>query len=220
MTDIVALEYHLNSQTLLLLPQKAIFWQETKTLIVADLHLGKVGHFRKSGIAIPKGLEQEDLAMMSDLIRSYQPLRIIFLGDLFHSELNNDWDWFVLWRELFKNVKMVLVKGNHDILNATLYEQLDFLVTETYEEGPFLFTHEPVRSSRLPDIDKYILSGHIHPGITLMGKGRQSVSLPCFHFGDKQGILPAFGRFTGKFCIKPLTDDKVFGVMKHKVISL
>ena len=77
---------------MLLLPEKAIFWAEEQMLIIADVHLGKVGHFRKAGIAIPKRMEQDDLAMVSDLIQEYEPVSIIFLGDLFHSEMNNDWD--------------------------------------------------------------------------------------------------------------------------------
>jgi hypothetical protein len=37
----------------LLLTQRAIFWQETQTLLIGDLHLGKITHFRKEGIAVP-----------------------------------------------------------------------------------------------------------------------------------------------------------------------
>lgn len=220
MTDAVALEYSFKEQQLLLLPQKAIFWGNTQTLVIADVHLGKVGHFRKSGIAIPKSLEQEDLAMMSDMIRKYKPSRIIFLGDLFHSELNNDWYWFIMWRELFKEITMILVKGNHDILHRSFYNMVNFKLAETYEEGPFLFTHEPMSRAKLACTAKYIISGHIHPGVTLKGKGLQSASLPCFYFGKKQAILPAFGKFTGKFCITHSAGDKLFGVLKYKVISL
>lgn len=217
--ETVPLKHSCKEQTLLLLPQKAIFWQQEKTLIVADVHLGKVGHFRKSGIAIPKGLEQEDLAMLSDLIRSYKPDRLIFLGDLFHSELNNDWTWLVMWCDLFKEIEMILVKGNHDILQNDLYEQLNFKLADSYEIGPFLFTHEPLKQAAT-QTGKYMISGHIHPGIILRGKGRQSVSLPCFYFSERQAILPAFGKFTGKFSISYSADDHVFGILKHKVIAL
>lgn len=40
-------------------------------------------------------MEQDDLAMVSDLIQEYEPVSIVFLKDLFHSEMNNDWEgWF------------------------------------------------------------------------------------------------------------------------------
>ena len=42
-----------------LLPQKAIYYPQHKTLLAADLHLGKAGHFRNAGIAVPvTGKEQ------------------------------------------------------------------------------------------------------------------------------------------------------------------
>ena len=62
------ISFNLLNQDLLLLPQKAIYWQQEKALIAADVHLGKVGHFRKAGIAVPRDMEQNDLAILSDLI--------------------------------------------------------------------------------------------------------------------------------------------------------
>lgn len=81
------------NQNLILHPKKAIFWEEERALIISDLHIGKVGHFRKAGIAIPKLMEQEELALLSDLIHEFKPSKLIFLGDLFHSDMNNDWNW-------------------------------------------------------------------------------------------------------------------------------
>lgn len=203
----------------MLLPEKAIFWEEEKTLIIADIHLGKVGHFRKAGIGIPKEMEQTDLALISDLIYEYKPSKLIFLGDLFHSDMNNDWEWLVMWRSLFKKIPIILVLGNHDILNDRFYEALNFECHDTLEIGPFLFSHEPFKPKLLTDMDSYVICGHIHPGVTLKGGGRQILTLPCFHFGEKQAILPAFGKFTGKVCVKNEKGDKVFGITKSKVIS-
>lgn len=205
-------------QTLLLLPEKAIFWEEEKSLIIADIHLGKVGHFRKAGIGIPKQMEQDDLALISDLIHEYKPTKIIFLGDLFHSDMNNDWDWLVMWRSMFKAIDMILVMGNHDILNNKFYTDLDFGLHQKLSMKPFLFSHEPLKAKDLIE-GLYVISGHIHPGVTLKGGARQLLTLPCFHFSANQAIIPAFGKFTGKMCVKNVKGDKVFAVAKNKVIS-
>ncbi len=216
----VSTEHRLLKQTLRLLPQKAIYWEDERALIVADVHLGKVGHFRKAGIAIPKSMEQEDLAALSDIIHEIKPKSIIFLGDLFHSDMNNDWDWFVLWRNLFKNIRMILIRGNHDIIHDDFYTKLSFELHDQLFIDPFLLVHEPLKSAKLAIEKRYVLSGHIHPGVSLRGKGKQAITLPCFYFGDQQGILPAFGRFTGKVCIMHERTDFVFGVLQNKVISL
>lgn len=207
-------------QTLLLLPAKAIFWEDKKTLIVSDLHIGKVGHFRKAGIAVPKIMEQEELAALSDLIHEYKPLQLIFLGDLFHSDMNNDWNWLQLWRELFPEVRMILIQGNHDILHADYYKQANFELYDQLLLEPFLFIHDKKDSRKLDHQNAYVLSGHIHPAIRLKGKARQSILLSCFMFGKSAGILPAFGKFTGNCCLPVADTDVVFGVLNDKVILL
>jgi len=206
-------------QNLLLLPEKAIYWEEQQVLIVADVHLGKVGHFRKAGIAIPKKMEQDDLAGLSDLIHRYNPKTILFLGDLFHSELNNDWDWLVLWRSLFSDLRMILVLGNHDILNKVLYSDLEFELFEHFDIGSFRFSHEPLKKGDSAPAGLYVISGHIHPGVALKGSGRQMLTLPCFHFGKSQAILPAFGKFTGKVRMKNSKDDRIFAILKDKIVA-
>jgi DNA ligase-associated metallophosphoesterase len=206
-------------QNLLLLPEKAIYWMEQQILIVADIHLGKVGHFRKAGIAIPRKMEQDDLAELSDLIHRYSPKTIVLLGDLFHSELNNDWGWLVLWRSMFSHIRIILVLGNHDILNKALYHDLQFELFEHFNAGPFRFSHEPIEKNLLAHINLYVLSGHLHPGVLLKGAGRQMLTLPCFHFGKQQGILPAFGKFTGKVRMKNSKGDRIFAVLQDKIVG-
>lgn len=196
-----------------------MFWVQERMLIVADIHLGKVGHFRKAGIAIPKSMEQDDLAELSDLIDRYNPERILFLGDLFHSDLNRDWDWFVMWRSLFKHITMTLILGNHDILNQKLYSDLNFETLKHLDLGPFRFTHEPLNKAELASLQKYIISGHIHPGVILEGAARQKLTLPCFYFSKQQAILPAFGKFTGKMKMKNRVGDHVFAILKDKIVA-
>ncbi len=201
----------------ILLPQKAIFWSQKQMLIVADVHLGKGGHFRKSGIAIPKELAQDDLAMLSDIIHQYLPKTILFLGDLFHSDINRDWDWFVLWRQLFAKTEMVLIKGNHDIIKQDFYKQLKINVINELEIENLLFTHIPQLSN---NTDVYVISGHIHPAIRLTGIARQSATLCCFYFGANQAILPAFGKFTGKVLFDLNEGDKIFAIAGNQIISI
>jgi DNA ligase-associated metallophosphoesterase len=220
MTMSAGIPFRLLDQDLLLLPQRAIYWQQEKALIAADVHLGKVGHFRKAGIAVPREMEQGDLAVLSDLIYEYQPKKIFFLGDLFHSDINADWDWFRLWRQQFPQLTITLVKGNHDIINDSHYHDLNISLYDQLLIGPFLMLHHPLHEDELKKLAGYVFCGHIHPGVNLKGKGRQSLTLPCFAFGSRQGILPSFGKFTGRVCIRSGKTDRIFAVLKDKVTAV
>jgi uncharacterized protein len=215
---LTGLDWEVAGQQLMLLPEKAVYWKNERVLIVADLHIGKVGHFRKAGIPIPKLMEQEDLAVLSDLLRVLNPLKVLFLGDLFHSELNDDWNWLKLWRQLFADLEIILVLGNHDILQENHYLEAGFAVCKSLVMGPFSFTHDPVDRRKIAD--SFNFAGHIHPGVKLFGKGRQSVVLPAFCFGEKDALLPAFGKFTGTFCVDCDQYNDIFPVVNQRVIKI
>ncbi len=215
-----AISFDLLNQSLVLLPQKAIYWEQQKALIAADVHMGKVAHFRKAGIAVPRDMEQSDLATLSDLIFEYRPEKLIFLGDLFHSDMNADWEWFRLWRQQFPKLEIILIRGNHDIIHDRHYHDLNIALHDQLLIGPFLMLHHPLSDIQLQQTEAYAFCGHIHPGVALSGRGRQSITIPCFAFGNKQGVLPSFGRFTGRVAIKQQKIDRIFGVLQDKVIVI
>ncbi|QJD96608.1 ligase-associated DNA damage response endonuclease PdeM [Mucilaginibacter robiniae] len=214
------LDFKLQEQDLLLLPERAIFWKQEKALMLADVHLGKVGHFRKAGIAIPRPLAQDDLKCLTRLIHQHQPDKILFLGDLFHSDMNADWESFAAWREQFSSIAMQLVKGNHDIIQEEHYHQLNISTHHELVYGPFRMLHHPQSDACLQQQSHYVLCGHIHPGVKLVGRGRESVTLPCFAFGSQQAILPSFGKFTGQVAMRHQATDHVFGIVSNKVFAV
>jgi len=220
MTSDSAIHFNLKNQDLLLLPQKAIYWKQEKALIAADVHLGKVGHFRKAGIAVPRDMEQSELAVLSDLIFEHKAEKLILLGDFFHSDLNADWDWFILWRSQFPKLEIILIKGNHDIIDEAHYRSLNIGLHDEMLIGPFLMLHHPLNEDDLQNAGGYVFCGHIHPGISLAGRARQQITLPCFAFGNQQAILPSFGKFTGRVAIRSVKADKIFAIAKDKVLAI
>jgi len=218
LVDVVAeKEFVIQNMNLLLIPQKAVYIAEQGVLLIADLHLGKVNHFRRLGIPVPNAVNIKNLEILIDLINRFQPERVIFLGDLFHSHYNDEWEALGQVTRHFVGCNFQLVLGNHDIMSELQYERCNMEVFEQLELGTFLLTHEPLEN--IPK-HKYNVCGHIHPGVRLMGKGRQSVTLPCFFFGKQQAILPAFGSFTGYVNIPVVKGDKVFIITGDKVIDI
>lgn len=195
-----------------LLPQKAVFLPLHQALLLADVHFGKVNHFRKAGIAVPQKANDKNTEGLIELLRETKATRVIFLGDLFHSHYNEEWEVIGQLTSHFKDVSFELVMGNHDILGEHQYKRHGFLLHTQLTLGHFLLTHEEL--TRVP-AKYYNLSGHVHPGVRLRGKARQSLLLPCFYFGKRKGLLPAFGSFTGLAAVKPKEGDFIFAIVQH-----
>ncbi len=129
--------------TFWLLAQKALYWEEQKTVILSDLHLGKTGHFRKEGIAVPQGVYKNDLHRLFDIIQQYKPDQLIIAGDMFHSKMNREVDLFTRWRKDVSQLYIHLIKGNHDILHDDNYAQADIKVTDcSFAMERFCFVHD------------------------------------------------------------------------------
>ncbi|MFT6810515.1 MAG: metallophosphoesterase superfamily enzyme, partial [Saprospiraceae bacterium] len=132
-------------QQLQLLSSKAIYWEEESILFLADLHLGKAAHFRKEGLAVPTQVLHSNLGKFEALIKIQCPKRVLFLGDLFHSELNYAWEYFIRMLSKYQDISFELVMGNHDILGARSYINSGLKLHETIlEMGPFVFSHFPI----------------------------------------------------------------------------
>ncbi len=207
-------KYLLHEQTLWLSSEKCIYWQDQKALIVSDLHFGKTGHFRKSGIAVPQSVYKEDLQRLFSQIQYFRPTQLIIVGDLFHSVANKEVDYFLKWRRDVASLRLLLVKGNHDILKKDWYEHADITVTTGHLSlDRFCFVHDIKDACEPSENTSYFFSGHIHPCIELNGGGRQSLKFPCFYFNKKFAILPAFGKFTGCAMIDRVSADDVFAIL-------
>jgi DNA ligase-associated metallophosphoesterase len=211
---------NLKHQRLWLLPQKAVYWQKKKMLLVADLHIGKSGHFRSNGIPVPQQVNSSNLERLDQLIEQMDPRHLIFLGDLFHSKLNEEWQQFKGWRQQYPGIEVTLVIGNHDILSKNHYHASHISVFKRLTIDPFLLVHdiETIPESVDPTTH-YPLGGHIHPALQVKGKGRQKMKFPCFYFGEQAGILPAFGQFTGTAIIQPAEGDRTFLVVENQILD-
>lgn len=207
------------NNTFLLSHNRCIFWQEERILILSDLHLGKSGHFRKSGIAIPQAVFKEDMQRLVTLLQLFNPAKVIIIGDMFHSSSNKEHEFFLKWRQDFPLLPIHLVKGNHDILKEDWYALADITLHKCeLQIGPFVFVHD-FKDCTIPD-SGYIFSGHIHPGITMRGAGRQSLHFPCFYFAINYAVLPAFSKFTGTYTIEPKAGENVFALVEQTVVKI
>lgn len=213
-------EVFIHGNRLLLHPQKAIYWPAEKALLLSDLHLGKGAHFRKAGIPVPRKVADVNFRRLDILIEACKPERVIFLGDLFHSDHNHVWRMFCNYLCEYADISFELVPGNHDILPATAYEESCLkMQPEVLVLGNLALSHHPLDEAVVPP-GTYNIYGHIHPCVRLLDAAGNGLKLPAFFFGPTAGILPAFGEFTGCAEVKARAEDRVFVLAEGTVIGV
>jgi DNA ligase-associated metallophosphoesterase len=206
-------------ETLALLPERVIYWERAGALLVADPHFGKAAAFRAGGIPIPRGTTAENLRRLDVAIENTGAARIVFLGDFLHAREGRAPETLRLlndWRASRAGMDMLLVRGNHDARAGDPPRELAIRCENgPVVEAPFVFAHHPTSSH-----DGYVLAGHIHPGVLLHGAGKQFMRLPCFWFGARTAVLPAFGEFTGLANAEVRPGDQVWVVADDEVVDV
>jgi uncharacterized protein len=204
-------------ETLALLPKRAVYWARERMLLIADVHLGKTATFRAYGVPLSDSSMAADLQRLSHVITTTGAEKLVILGDLLHAAKGRDAQTlaaFTTWRHQHASLAIDLVRGNHDRAAGDPPPEwnIDTMNSPT-PQPPFVFAHEP-----FTPVEGYALTGHLHPAAQLVGKGRQTLKLPCFWFGARCAVLPAFGSFTGLAVIQPSVGDKVY-VIAESIID-
>jgi DNA ligase-associated metallophosphoesterase len=217
MTDV---SLTLAGEQVCLMGERALYWPGTSTLVVADLHWGKASTFRAAGIPIPIGTTSDDLARLDSALQRTRARRMVVLGDLFHAKAGRIASHTLAelrrWRSLAGTFEILLVRSNHDRHAGDPPKDLQInCVNAPAFVPPFIFRHEP-----LDQEGAYGLAGHVHPALTLVGRGLQRESLPCFLVGQHGMILPAFGSFTGSGVVQPGPGDRAFVVADDEVMEV
>lgn len=207
-----------HGEELILDKERAIYFPKHQLLAISDLHLGKSAHFRQAGVPVPASVAKQDLIRLDEILQKYKPTTLLINGDMFHHGLNADIDEFYQWRKNYQQTNFLLVKGNHDRLAKADYASMDIEIHEpSFCVGPFCFIHD---APKCTEEELYPISGHIHPGVTVVGKARQHLKFPCFYFGKDYAVMPAFSVFTGLYNIKPKKEEQVFAVTKESVVEV
>lgn len=211
------IEVELEGEQMHLSADKALIWPAARTLLIADPHFGKGAAFRAAGIPVPEGATGADLARLTKLLDMSAARRLIVLGDFFHAREGRcpgTLGAIESWRAAHPGLDIMLVMGNHDRHAGRPPEEWGFQCVDEHREGPFVFRHEPTE-----DAGGYVLAGHVHPAIRLDDIGG-SEKAACFWFGERVGVLPAFGRFTGTHAVRSTRGDRVYAVGPGAVIGV
>lgn len=176
---------------LALLGARAVWDPASRSLLLADLHLGKPETFQAHGIPLPSDGDHDTLNALIALTHQWRPEQVIVLGDLVHSRLGLTAELRQKLQALpeLMGCRLRLIGGNHDRgswIAGLAHEPPQAL-------GRWWLSHEPDPREGLLN-----LCGHLHP-VALVGRGNNRLRLPCFSLDEQQRrlALPAFGRLTG-----------------------
>lgn len=214
---IITKDITVQNEVLTLTNQRALYWESQKTLVLSDLHIGKTAHFRKAGIPIPSAILDTDLRRLQSLIDHFFVETILVVGDLFHAENNTDVDQFQTFVQDNPTINFELIKGNHDRLNNSFYEAIGIAVYKTHKDvGAFRFVHDEQHCKGV----LFCISGHTHPGVTIKGRGKVFIKIPCYEVSEQRLILPAFSEFTGLNTKRTVADSTCYGFTDKSVFAI
>jgi DNA ligase-associated metallophosphoesterase len=205
-------------QPLVLLGDRALYWPDQQSLVLADVHLGKDASFRAFGLPVPAGNSSKDLARIGSLLSVTGAKKLVILGDLIHSRSSHQPELaaaFGRWRAAHAGIEILLIRGNHDRRSGPLPSDWNVeQVPEPFDHGVFAFGHYPQPS------DKPLLCGHVHPAIAVRDFDGSFASLPCFVTDPAQLMLPAFGSFTGGHTMRAASDRTIYAATGKSVIRI
>ena len=202
-----------------LLADRAVFLPGSKTLVIADLHLGKSATFRTHGVPVPEGSTTADLSRLRILLSTTGAKTLVVAGDLIHSHdglTASVLDALHLWLEEIA-IPVILTEGNHDRRSPLARRNLPLEIVPDILTDDLIITHDP---KDLPH-DQPGIAGHLHPGIRLRESRQSSLRLPIFLLRNKNHlILPAFSEFTGLQLVKPTPTDQFYTPLNGGVTAI
>jgi putative SbcD/Mre11-related phosphoesterase len=151
-------------------PAALVKTQETRVIVVADLHIGWEMALSHKGIHVPTQTPKL-LTKLTDLLLAYKPEKLLILGDVKHTVATAE---TMEWRDvpdffnaLEKHVKEILIiRGNHDgNLEPLLPESVKVLPSSGIVTGDVGFFHGHQWPSPALLGCKTLVMGHVHPVI-------------------------------------------------------
>lgn len=199
---------------LIALPEAALFWPARRALLVADLHFEKASWYAGHGQMLPPYDSLATLSAIAALADRLDACEIWCLGDSFHDNGG-------IGRlpdaareqlaDLTQRLRWTWITGNHDFAPQA---GLGGDMCTEIELGGLILRHEADPCDPRPE-----LSGHYHPKLRLMHRGR-SLSRRCFIRSDRKIILPAFGALTGGLDARHPEIGRAIGSSGEAIVAL
>lgn len=190
------LRTRLNGAAVTLRASGALWIEDQRMLVVADLHLEKGSAYAMRGQMLPPYDTRETLRRLQAEVMATLPDRLVLLGDTFHDRKSEDRlarDDAQTLRSLAGATRLIWVIGNHD---ADGPRALPGDVEDEIGVAGLILRHEPLPGSQIGEV-----AGHLHPCARVVAS-RGSVRRRCFVTDGSRMVVPAFGAYAGGLNIR------------------
>jgi len=149
-------------------PAAMVKTQKTRTMVIADLHIGWEIALSQRGIHVPTQTPKL-LTKLTNLISTYKPEKLLILGDVKHTvataEIGEWHDIPDFFNELKEQTKEIyVIRGNHDgNLEPLLPGNMKLLPATGITIGEVGFFHGHQWPSPTLLKCKMLIMGHVHP---------------------------------------------------------
>jgi putative SbcD/Mre11-related phosphoesterase len=173
--------------------QQCLYLRNEGMVVVADLHIGYESALEADGIHIPRVQTASIRDSLMSIVDRYNPETVMVLGDLKHEfsrNLNQELkDVRHILELLWSQVKVMLVKGNHDNYLENITSKMNIEVVESYQADGLTFVH-----GHNPCSERPLVMAHEHPSVKIVDRVGAYLKLPCFVHLQTERILvlPAF----------------------------
>lgn len=152
----------------------ALFIQEVKSLVIADLHIGISYELYKSGIKIPSQVK-DMRETIEKLIKQTNAKRLIILGDVKHDvpgiSIQEMREIPEFLKTLSEKIKVEICLGNHDTyLKDILPKNIKLHGAKGFKIKNFGFAHGHAWPSEELLTCDYLIISHTHPTINFTDK--------------------------------------------------
>jgi|Deesub1362A_J573_1020465.scaffolds.fasta_scaffold03455_4 hypothetical protein len=198
----------------------ALFWEERKTLLIADLHIGMEKEWTRN---ISRRLIEKMKNEVFELMKISGAERLIILGDLKHTVegLRRDEERVIrsFLEDLSSHTEIILLKGNHD---GDIEEAVPSNVRVYDSKGIRIGKLGLIHGHALPKEEvlnaKIIIMGHLHPVISFRERSGANILERVWVRGKGERecvIMPAFNEICGGLPVEEIRKEQspVFKVL-------
>ncbi len=169
----------------------SLYLKKTKTMVMADLHIGFEDVMAEKGLFLPKIQKSIIMDILENLFRYYEIDSFLIDGDFKHEfskNMKQEWNEIEFIIKYLKDkCSISVVRGNHDNYLKGILAKYDIKLHDRLKIENYVFIH----GHRKYEGDEKVIIGHEHPSVKFRDPSGSIITYPSFVVGENIIVLPS-----------------------------